>query len=577
MASFRARLDFPSLGALAFDRPAQVLTARAPAEVVPVLAEAERAAKGGRWVVGWLAYEAAPAFDAALRTREAGPGALACFATFDAPLEPMPEHGAGVLGPLVPEMDPAAHRRGVEAIREGLAAGAAYQVNLTFRLRGRFDGDPFGLYERLRRAQGPCHGACIVAGGRAVVSASPELFLERTGDVVRVRPMKGTRPRGRFGEEDDAIAAELARSEKDRAENVMIVDLLRNDLGRVALPGEVRTAGLFAVERYPTVWQMVSTIEARLAAGTGLGALLAALFPSGSVTGAPKIAAMEFIAELERSPRGVYCGAIGVLRPGGDAVFNVPIRTVELDLTTGEAACGVGGGITWGSDAEGEWAEALAKGAFLDADPEEPGLVETLRCEDGAYPLLERHLARLAGSARHLGLAVDVEEARRRLLGAAAAAGPGALRVRLVAREGALDVEVAPAPAPATEPLPVALARTPVSRRDVRLFHKTTRREPYDARRREVPEAFDVLLWNEEEELTEFTIGNLVAELDGARWTPPRECGLLAGVMRAELLARGEVRERILRVGDLRRAGRLWLVNALRGQVPVRLVRAATP
>lgn len=574
MIPFRARLDFPSLGALAFERPSQVLAAGAVAEVRPLLDEVERAARAGRWAVGWLAYEAAPAFDAALRTRAPGRGPLACFAIFDAPAASPSPPGEGTLEPLRPEVARAEHRRGVEALRVAIGAGGAYQVNATFRLRGRFRGDPFGLYERLRRAQGRCLGACIVAGESAVVSASPELFFERAGDLTRARPMKGTRARGRFAEEDDALADELAGSEKDRAENVMIVDLLRNDLGRVAPPGVVRAPRLFEVERYPTVLQMVSTVEARLAPGTGLGALLGALFPCGSVTGAPKVAAMELIAGLEASPRGAYCGAIGAVRPGGDAVFNVPIRTVEIDLATGEAACGVGGGITWGSDPDAEWEEALAKGAFLAADVEEPGLIETLRCEGGGYPLLARHLARLASSARHLGIRVDVEAARRGLLRAAEAAGPGAHRVRLLARGGALEVEVGPAPPPPTAPLPVALARSPVSRRDVRLFHKTTRREPYDERRREAPGAFDVLLWNEEGELTEFTIGNLVAEIDGAQWTPPRECGLLAGVMRAELLARGELRERVLRVEDLARASRLWLVNALRGRVPARLAAA---
>jgi para-aminobenzoate synthetase/4-amino-4-deoxychorismate lyase len=381
--------------------------------------------------------------------------------------------------------------------------------------------------------------------------------------------MKGTRPRGRFAEEDDAVAEELRTAAKDRAENVMIVDLLRNDLGRVAAPGSVRVAELFQVERYRTVLQLVSTVEARLAPGKGLAELLTALFPCGSVTGAPKVAAMGIIAGLERSPRGAYCGAVGLVRPGGDADFSVAIRTVEIDLASGAAACGVGGGITWGSDAEGEWEEALAKGAFLEAGSPELGLVETLRLEGGRYPLLERHLARFAASARHLALELDPEAAREALLRRADEVGLASARVRLLAREGAIETEAAPLPAPALDPLPVALALRPVSRRDVRLFHKTTRREPYDVRRAEVPDAFDVLLWNEERELTEFTIGNLVAEIDGVQLTPPRECGLLAGVMRAELLARGEIREATLRVEDLACATRLWLVNAVRGRVPV--------
>lgn len=568
---FRARVDFPSLGPLDFDRPERILTARAPSEVRPILEEVERQARAGRWAVGFVAYEAAPAFDAACRTREATPGPLASFGIFSAPAGRREPSGPAALGPMRPEIGPERHRRGVEAVRDALARGAAYQVNLTFRLRGRFEGDPFGLYERLRRAQGRCHGACIVAGDRAVVSASPELFFERRGRLVRARPMKGTRPRGRFAEEDAARAEELAASEKDRAENVMIVDLVRNDLGRVAAPGEVRVGELHAVERYPTVLQAVSTVEARVGPETPLVALLGALFPSGSVTGAPKVSAMGLIADLEASPRGVYCGAVGVVAPGGDATFNVPIRTVEIDLVTGDAACGVGGGITWGSEAGAEWDEAMVKAAFLRAEGEEVGLVETLRCEDGTYPLLARHLARLAGSAGHLGLEVDVDRARAALMREAAAPGGRVRRVRLVARSGEVEVSSAPAPATAAGPLEVALAKRPVSRWDARLFHKTTRREPYDVARAEVGDAFDVLLWNEEGELTEFTIGNLVAELDGERWTPPRESGLLAGVMRAELLERGELRERVLRVEDLRRATRLWLVNAVRGCVPVRL------
>jgi para-aminobenzoate synthetase/4-amino-4-deoxychorismate lyase len=569
---FHARVDFPSTGPLAFERPRRVLVARDLGEVRPLLADVERATRAGQWAVGWISYEAAPACDPALRTLPPAPGPLAVFGLFDGPTETTEtteEPSRGALGPLAPEVDRAEHARGVAAIREALASGAAYQVNLTFRLRGRFEGDPLWLYRRLRRGQGACHGACVVGEGRAVVSASPELFFERRGDAVRARPMKGTRPRGRFTEEDDAVAEELRSAPKDRAENVMIVDLLRNDLGRVAVPGSVRVAELFQVERYQTVLQLVSTVEARLAPGKGLAELLAALFPCGSVTGAPKVAAMGIIASLERSPRGAYCGAVGLVRPGGDADFSVAIRTVEIDLASGAAACGVGGGITWDSEADAEWEEALAKGAFLEAGSPELGLIETLRLEEGRYPYLERHLARFAASARHLALDLDPEAAREALLRRADEVGLASARVRLLAREGSIETEAAPLPAPALDPMPVALALRPVSRRDVRLFHKTTRREPYDARRAERPDAFDVLLWNEERELTEFTIGNLVVEIDGAQLTPPRECGLLAGVMRGELLARGEIREATLRVEDLARATRLWLVNAVRGRVPV--------
>ena len=545
-------------------------------EVRPALEAGFRAAAAGRWVAGLVAYEAAPAFDPALRVRSPGPGdgpagPLTWLAEYDGVAEASSfASGEATLGPLRPDEDREGHRAAVEAIREGIGRGDFYQVNHTFRLRGAFAGDPLALYRRLRGAQGGGLGACLHLGDRAVVSASPELFLRVEGRRVTARPMKGTARRGRWLEEDDAAAEMLAGSEKDRAENVMIVDLLRNDLGRVAEPGSVRALRLFEVERWRTVLQLTSTVEARLRPGVGLPDLLAAAFPCGSVTGAPKVAAMTRIAGSERSTRGVYCGAIGAIAPGGDAAFNVAIRTVEIDLGRGMATAGVGGGITWGSSAGAEYEEALAKGAFLEAPPAPPVLVETLRLEGGAYRLLQGHLARLEASARHLGLAWDRAEVEAALDRARTPGGDARVRL-VVAGRGAVTVERSPLPERPAGPVRVALAAAPVSRRDPRLFHKTTDRAPYDEARRSGPDLFDVLLWNEEGEVTEFTIGNVVADLDGGRVTPPRDAGLLAGVFRSELVARGEVKERTLRVADLRRARRLWLVNALRGWVEVRL------
>ncbi|MFO0582213.1 MAG: chorismate-binding protein [Anaeromyxobacter sp.] len=598
-------------GPLAFRAPGAVHVARTLAEVRPVLEAASRAGAEGRWAAGFVAYDAAPAFDPALRVPgAAGPGPLAWFAEYERPAEPDTfAEGEASLGPLTPDEDAAAHAAAVARIREGIGRGDFYQVNHTFRLRGPFRGDPLALYRRLRAAQGGGLGACLHTGDRAIVSASPELFLALRGRDVAMRPMKGTAPRGRWLEEDARAAEVLAASAKDRAENVMIVDLVRNDLGRVAEPGSVRVTRRFEVERYRTVLQLTSTVEGRLAPGHGLVDLVAATFPCGSVTGAPKVAAMARIAAEERSARGVYCGAIGVVAPGGDACFNVAIRTVELALAaakppsgqgklvsgtagsrvsgtggssvSGTATAGVGGGITWDSTAAGEHAEALAKAAFLTAPPRPPSLLETLRLEQGRYPLLAGHLARLEASARHLGVPLDLAEVQAAL--ARAATPGGDARVRLVvAGRGAVEVERAPLPPRVDAALPVALAAAPVSRRDHRLFHKTTDRAPYDAARAARPDAFDVLLFNEEGEATEFTIGNLVAELElpggGVECvTPPRDAGLLAGVQRAALLARGEVVERTVRVADLGRARRLWLVNALRGRVPVTLQDADPP
>lgn len=560
-------LDAAPWGALAFGPPAEVVEARALAEVRPALRRIEAAARAGRWAVGYLAYEAAPALDDALTVRPAA-GPLLWFGLHDAPLGPPPpgpwDARLEGLAPLGARGD---HAASVARLREAIAAGAAYQVNLTHRLRGRLAGDPLALYRRLRAAQGGGQTAFVRAGGRAVVSASPELFLRTEGDRVVTRPMKGTARRGRWPAEDEAAARALAASAKDRAENVMITDLLRNDLGRVAATGSVRVAAALEVERYRTVWQLTSTVEARLAPGAGLEALLAATFPCGSVTGAPKAMAMRLIAAEEPWPRGAYCGAVGAVAPGGDACLAVAIRTCEVDLSTGEATYGTGGGITWGSDPEAEWDEALAKAAVLDLDPARPALLETMRLEGGRVALLDGHLARLAGSARWHGIPLDAAAVR-----ALVEAERGDARLRLLlAPDGAARLERAPLPAPLEGPAALAFAAAPVSSRDPGLFHKTADRSRYDARRLERPDCFDVILVNEAGAPTETAIGSLVAEVGGERVTPPLEAGLLPGVFRAALLARGEVRERPLTRAEVAAAPRLWLVNALRGWVPARL------
>jgi para-aminobenzoate synthetase/4-amino-4-deoxychorismate lyase len=389
--------------------------------------------------------------------------------------------------------------------------------------------------------------------------------------------MKGTAPRGRWLAEDERSAAALVASAKDRAENAMIVDLLRNDLGRIAVPGSVEVARMFEAERYETVWQLTSTVAAELDPATPISSVFRALFPSGSVTGAPKVRTMRIIRDLEDSPRGVYCGAIGLLAPpdAGEprAVFNVAIRTVTLDAATGTAEYGVGGGITFDSSAEGEHAEVVAKAQVLTAARPSFELYETLHHDpDDGFRHLSEHRERIEASARFFGFRFDPEAAITTLKRAVADHDSPA-RVRLVlSRDGAVDVEVAELPDVPERPIRVALDDDPVDPGDVWLFHKTSHRTPYDRRRDRRPDVDDVILVNGRGEVTESTIANLAARI-GGRWvTPPLEAGLLPGSYRTVLLRDGTLVEQPITIGELRAAEEIALLSSVRGWRPAALV-----
>lgn len=550
----------------------ELVEARRPHEVLPALRRVEACAAQGLHAVGYVAYDAAPAFDAALHAAAAGPDAglpLLRFAVFDqrlpAPAPTPPPTDAGIDWHAASLDEPAFARR-VERVRRLIAEGETYQANLTFQLTGRLSGEPERLYERLGAAQQAAYCAYLDFGDAAVLSLSPELFFRWDADGgIELRPMKGTRPRGRWSEEDERLAEELLASEKERAENLMIVDLLRNDVGRVARWGSVSVPRLFEVERYATVHQLTSTVRARTRPGTTLADVFQALFPSGSVTGAPKVRTTRIIGELEAGPRGLYTGAVGYVSPG-ESLFNVAIRTLVLERASGRVTMGVGSGITYDSDAAAEYAECLQKAAFVHAHPRDFELLETLRYDRGTgYFLLDEHLARLTASARRFGFALDAAAVVAALEATAAAHDEPVLRVRCrVDRGGGVHVE-GEALRPAAGPLRVALAHEPVDSREPLLYHKTTWREPYERRRALHPAYDDVLLVNERGELTEFTIGNLVLrDSGGALWTPPLEAGLLPGVFRARLLHEGRVRERTLRPADLPSADAVFLVNSVR-------------
>jgi para-aminobenzoate synthetase/4-amino-4-deoxychorismate lyase len=381
--------------------------------------------------------------------------------------------------------------------------------------------------------------------------------------------MKGTAKRGRSFEEDKLQAESLKLSTKDRAENLMIVDLLRNDLGKIAIPGTVDVPQLFTLERYPTLWTMTSTVEAKTPPQTTLADVFTALFPCGSITGAPKRKTMELIHALEQSPREAYCGTVGYLKPGGEAVFNVAIRTVIVDKQKQRATYGVGGGITWSSTSLGEYEEVITKAKVLQSQPYNHQLVESIRLEDGQYTLLDRHLERMKKTADYFGYDCFLEAVERKLNQLAKQHAEGVYKVRLLlARTGEITLE-AERLKEMVQPQSVTLAKAPVNSDNIYLYHKTTERTIYE--KHKISGFFDTLLWNERDELTEFTIGNVVLEIDGELVTPLQESGLLAGSLRAELLASGKIAARVILKEEVFQASAIWLVNSVRGWVKVEL------
>jgi para-aminobenzoate synthetase/4-amino-4-deoxychorismate lyase len=569
--------------------PVGVIEARAEEEVEAALDRVEDAARRGRWAAGFVAYEAAPGLDPALSVRgreRDDPFAalpLLWFALFEdredvPPFEPVDDGLATDGVAWRASIDRVRYDASVAAIRERIAAGDTYQVNYTFRLRADVDGDERDLYRDLCLAQRGGYAAYLSAGRFRVLSASPELFFRIDGDRITTRPMKGTAPRGRWAEEDREHAARLASSPKDRAENAMVVDLLRSDLGRISLPGTVRARPLFETERYETVWQLTSTVRSTLRPGVSLSDAFRALFPSGSVTGAPKVSTMGLIAELEDSARGPYCGAIGYLSPPGSAEpranFNVAIRTVVFDGQTRLAEYGVGGGITYDSSAAGEFDEAVAKARVLTARRPRFELFETLRHEPASgFRHLQEHVARLEASAAYFGFVFVRPNVEAALEKAVAELGGAEGRVRLMLeRDGTMRTDLSE-PHPAAEgQVCVAIHPDPVDPSDVWLYHKTTLRSPYERRRHDRPDVDDVLLVNDRGEVTESTIANVAFKVGGEWFTPPLASGLLPGTYRAVLLREGRIRERPIPVVELASAGGLALVSSVRGWLPVVLV-----
>ncbi len=563
---------------LLFAEPVEVLEARRLGDLPELFAGLERAKAAGLWAAGYLSYECGyhweptawggAGAESTLGAAVEGVGSglpLAWFGVYREPVRFVPERAAagGAMEELALGIGPEAFAEKVAAVKGWIEAGDTYQVNLTDRVRGRFAGGAAALFGRMMRAQPVEFGALLRVGERAIVSASPELFFRLRGREITVRPMKGTAARGRDAAEDRSWALALAADEKNRAENVMIVDLLRSDLGRIAEMGSVRVEQLFAVERFPSLLQMTSEIHAVLRPEVDLYGVFGSLFPSGSIVGAPKVRTMQIVRELEGRERGVYTGAIGFVAPDGEAVFSVAIRTAVLDGERLEM--GVGAGITYGSDAGEEYAECLLKAEFLREEPF--GLIETMRWEQGACGLLERHMARLEASAGYFGWEFERERVRAAVEAEGARLGPGVWRLRMVLEGGAVGFS-AERVEDDLAPLRVMMWGEAVDSGDRFLRHKTTRRAVYDQAVRAARErgCVDALFVNERGAVTEGAIHNVFVR-HGAVWrTPPLDAGVLPGVYRGLLLETlAGVREEEFGLDELAKADEIWLTNAVRG------------
>ena len=560
-----------------YSGPTEIITANDPESLDCLLSRIDSHVAAGGEAAGFLTYEAGMALEPRLRPLLPVPATtLAWFGLYGGCEIIHDEEFLRVCAePAVQEPHLVIGRQEycakVEEIRELIADGEVYQINFTDRLKFGFSGRPWDLFATLCSEHPTPYAAFVNTGTEQVLSHSPELFFRIQDRRIMVQPMKGTAPRGVNSEQDKLRAMELQQSEKERAENVMIVDLMRSDLGRICTTGSVQTTKLFEATRFSSLWQMTSTIEGELAEDWTIGSVMRALFPSGSVTGAPKIRAMEHIARLESAKRGIYTGAIGFVAKDSTQ-FSVAIRTSVLRGS--EGMMGVGSGITYDSVPAREWEECAWKCGFLTRRAPRFKLFETLLWQD-AYVLLERHVARMVSSADYFGFAFDHNKIDVELRAAASPFGAGEKwRVKIsLDHNGRFEATSTRAPDERNGRVMIAERRT--CSEDYFLFHKTTHRPIYDQALAEARAAGcdDVLFFNEHDELTEGAIHNVFLVKNGVWRTPASQCGLLPGTFRAAFLAEHpEVREEILRREDLLQADAIFLCNSVRGMYEVRLI-----
>ena len=558
-------IDFRALGErYTFTQPIKELKTRDLAEVAGLLAQVESYQEQGYYVVGYVSYEAAPAFEEKLAAHKAPLlGEYLLYFTVHDRVEtsPIPLTYEEVDLPSKWQEGTSAenYEKAIAQIHHHLRQGDTYQVNYTVQLKQDLSANPFSIYNRMVVEQEAGYNAYVEHDEMAVISMSPELFFEQNDRELTTRPMKGTTQRGVTDQEDLAQASWLEQDPKNRSENMMIVDLLRNDMNRISEVGSEHVERLCQVEQYSTVWQMTSTIKSQLREDVDLVAIFRSLFPCGSITGAPKIATMEIIKDLEPQPRGVYCGTIGLLLPNGRRIFNVAIRTIQL--YKGQAIYGVGGGITWDSTWESEYREVHQKAAVLYRKQARFKLITTGKISQKSLLFEDQHLERLTKASRYFAYPFDPEELRQKIeLECQACDSHQDYRLRIsLSKSGEMKLS-----RQILTPLSPSFCKAKLCLQEADLqqaftYFKTTHRPHLSLGKQEI------IYHNATGELLETSIGNLVLKIAGKLYTPPTSLGILPGIYRQHLLETGQVEEKVLTLKDLAQAEDIYGCNAVRG------------
>lgn len=557
---------------LIFTQPIKIICATSTHELWKCLKDVEHAQKNGYYVAGFISYEASQAFQKNINIKQPNHFPLLWFGIFKEPSNIKPlQKQSYQLSDWELSISKDRFIDVFKKIEYEINNNSIEQINYTTQYEAKFSGNGYSYYKQLKKAQQANYSAYIHTGNYEILSASPELFFELNNDTIRTKPMKGTIDRGLSFEDDIAKKKWLKSSSKNIIENDLTTELMCKELEKISKTNTVQVVDRHQVEQYPTVFQMTSTIESKLRPEISFKNIIQTIFPCASITGSPKIEAMRLINEIEENHRNIYCGTIGYITPNNNAIFNVPIRTVLIDHEQNKATYGVGGAITKESTVEEEFTEIKTKAKILQRKQPSFQLLETFGLKNGEYIVFDNHLNRLKRSATYFNFNLDLDDIKQALSIKREEYKDGNWRLRLlVSKQGSFTIEIYPLDHIDKNPY-VKLAEKPLQKNNPFLYHKTTYRDIYDQFKITDDQYFDVLLWNEDKEITEFTIGNIVVKLDGKLLTPPIESGLLAGTFRQKLLQEGKIKERKIYLHDLNKCSHIWFINSVRKWISVKL------